>query len=236
MGPAEAALIAASIWFAVYLGYVLLAGMGMFWVIVWPDGHDLRRLRVVAVVGLALIGLGAVAETAGRLAHSGARVCPDACVRRDRSRAVRHVAAAAAGRAGRGRVLRRRTAPSAGAGRTAHHRSRARRLADGHVGGRVGRRDLGAGRRVARDGGSVPAGPCRLAGRSGGPRRTARPTPSAERAGAGLVPVLLVRRAERPRCWRSPARRSTCSLAGRRRPARASCWPSRCWPSPRPCC
>ena len=63
MGPAEAALIAASIWFAVYLGYVLLAGMGMFWAIVWPDGHDVRRLRLVAVVGLALIGLGAVAET-----------------------------------------------------------------------------------------------------------------------------------------------------------------------------
>ena len=64
MGPAEAALIAASIWFAVYLGYVLLAGMGMFWAIVWPDGHDVRRLRMVAVVGLSLIGLGAVAETA----------------------------------------------------------------------------------------------------------------------------------------------------------------------------
>ena len=64
MGPAEAALVAASIWFAVYLGYVLLAGMGTFWAIVWPDGHDVRRLRVVAVIGLALIGLGAVAETA----------------------------------------------------------------------------------------------------------------------------------------------------------------------------
>ena len=35
----------------------------MFWAIVWPDGHDVRRLRLVAVVGLALIGLGAVAET-----------------------------------------------------------------------------------------------------------------------------------------------------------------------------
>lgn len=64
MGPAGAGLVAASIWFAVYLGYVLLAGMGLFWAIVWPDGHDVRRLRVVAVVGLALIGVGAVSETA----------------------------------------------------------------------------------------------------------------------------------------------------------------------------
>lgn len=64
MTPGEAALVAGSIWFAVYLGYVLLTGMGTFWAIVWPEGHDLRRLRVVATVGLALVGLGVVAETA----------------------------------------------------------------------------------------------------------------------------------------------------------------------------
>jgi LPXTG-site transpeptidase (sortase) family protein len=56
------ALLAASVSFVVYLGYVLFAGTGAFWAVVWPDGHDVRRLRMLAVVGLALIGLGTIAE------------------------------------------------------------------------------------------------------------------------------------------------------------------------------
>jgi LPXTG-site transpeptidase (sortase) family protein len=56
------ALLAASVSFVVYLGYVLFAGTGAFWAVVWPDGQDVRRLRMMAVVGLALIGLGTIAE------------------------------------------------------------------------------------------------------------------------------------------------------------------------------
>ena len=55
-------LLAASVSFVVYLGYVLLAGTGTFWAVVWPDGQAIRRLRIMAVVGLALIGLGTSAE------------------------------------------------------------------------------------------------------------------------------------------------------------------------------
>ena len=56
------ALLAASVSFVIYLGYVLLAGTGTFWAVVWPDGQAVRRLRMMAVVGLALIGLGTIAE------------------------------------------------------------------------------------------------------------------------------------------------------------------------------
>jgi LPXTG-site transpeptidase (sortase) family protein len=56
------ALLVASVSFVVYLGYVLFAGTGAFWVVVWPDGQDVRRLRMMALVGLALIGLGTIAE------------------------------------------------------------------------------------------------------------------------------------------------------------------------------
>jgi LPXTG-site transpeptidase (sortase) family protein len=56
------ALLAASVSFVVYLGYVLFAGTSAFWAVVWPDGQDVRRLRMMAVVGLALIGLGTIAE------------------------------------------------------------------------------------------------------------------------------------------------------------------------------
>ena len=56
------ALLAASVSFVVYLGYVLLAGTGTFWAVVWPDGQAVRRLRMMAVVGLALIGLGTIAD------------------------------------------------------------------------------------------------------------------------------------------------------------------------------
>ena len=56
------AVLAASISFVVYVGYVLLAGIGTFWVVVWPEGQAVRRLRVMTVVGLALIGLGTIAE------------------------------------------------------------------------------------------------------------------------------------------------------------------------------
>ena len=56
------ALLAASVSFVVYLGYVLLAGTGTFWAVVWPDGQVVRRLRMMAVVGLALIGLGTIAD------------------------------------------------------------------------------------------------------------------------------------------------------------------------------
>jgi LPXTG-site transpeptidase (sortase) family protein len=56
------AILAASVSFVVYLGYVLLAGTGTFWAFVWPDGQAVRRLRMMAVIGLALIGLGTIAE------------------------------------------------------------------------------------------------------------------------------------------------------------------------------
>jgi LPXTG-site transpeptidase (sortase) family protein len=56
------AILAASISFVVYLGYVLLAGMGIFWAVVWPDGQAVHRLRSMAVVGLALIAVGTIAE------------------------------------------------------------------------------------------------------------------------------------------------------------------------------
>ena len=61
MDPAALAIIAATVWFVVYLGYILVAGMGTFWAIVWPEGQAVRRLRGVAAVGIALIGLGTVA-------------------------------------------------------------------------------------------------------------------------------------------------------------------------------
>jgi LPXTG-site transpeptidase (sortase) family protein len=60
--PAALPILAATIWFVVCLGYVLLAGMGAFWAVVWPEGQAVRRLRGLAVAGLALIGLGTVAE------------------------------------------------------------------------------------------------------------------------------------------------------------------------------
>jgi LPXTG-site transpeptidase (sortase) family protein len=56
------AILVASVSFVVYLGYVLLAGTGTFWAFVWPDGQAVRRLRMMAVVGLASIGLGTIAE------------------------------------------------------------------------------------------------------------------------------------------------------------------------------
>ena len=62
MDPAALPILAGTIWFVVCLGYVLLAGMGTFWVVVWPEGQAVRRLRRLAVAGLALIGLGTVAE------------------------------------------------------------------------------------------------------------------------------------------------------------------------------
>ncbi len=62
MGSPVLAILAASVSFVVYLGYVLLAGTGTFWAVVWPDGQAVRRLRMMAVVGLALIGLGTIAE------------------------------------------------------------------------------------------------------------------------------------------------------------------------------
>ena len=62
MDPAALPILAATIWFVVCLGYVLLAGMGTFWAVVWPEGQAVRRLRGLAVAGLALIGLGTVAE------------------------------------------------------------------------------------------------------------------------------------------------------------------------------
>jgi hypothetical protein len=55
-------IFAATVWFVVCLGYVLLAGMGTFWAVVWPEGHDIRRLRGLAIAGLALICLGTVVE------------------------------------------------------------------------------------------------------------------------------------------------------------------------------
>jgi LPXTG-site transpeptidase (sortase) family protein len=60
--PAALPILAAIIWFVVYLGYVLLAGMGVFWAIVWPEGQAVRRLRGLAVAGLALMCLGTVAQ------------------------------------------------------------------------------------------------------------------------------------------------------------------------------
>ena len=62
MDSSVLALLAASVSFVVYLGYVLLAGTGTFWAVVWPDGQAVRRLRIMAVVGLALMCLGTIAE------------------------------------------------------------------------------------------------------------------------------------------------------------------------------
>jgi LPXTG-site transpeptidase (sortase) family protein len=62
MDPAALSILAATVWFLVCLGYVLLAGMGTFWAFVWPEGQAVRRLRGLAVAGLALICLGTVAE------------------------------------------------------------------------------------------------------------------------------------------------------------------------------
>jgi LPXTG-site transpeptidase (sortase) family protein len=60
--PAALPILAATIWFVVCLGYVLLAGTGIFWAIVWPEGQSVRRLRGLAVAGLALMCLGTVAQ------------------------------------------------------------------------------------------------------------------------------------------------------------------------------
>ncbi len=68
--------LAAFVWFVVYLGYVLLAGMGTFWAVVWPDGHTVRRLRLVAVAGLALLGFGTVAEALLERLASGRTLDP----------------------------------------------------------------------------------------------------------------------------------------------------------------
>jgi LPXTG-site transpeptidase (sortase) family protein len=62
VNPAALGILAATVWFVVYLGYILLAGMGTFWAVVWPEGHAIRRLRAVAIVGIALIALGTVAK------------------------------------------------------------------------------------------------------------------------------------------------------------------------------
>jgi LPXTG-site transpeptidase (sortase) family protein len=62
VGSPVLAILAASVSFVVYLGYVLLAGTGTFWAVVWPDGQAVRRLRTMAVVGLALAGVGTIAE------------------------------------------------------------------------------------------------------------------------------------------------------------------------------
>ena len=62
MNPAALGILAAAVWFVVYLGYILLAGIGTFWAVVWPEGHAVRRLRGVAIVGIALIVLGTVAK------------------------------------------------------------------------------------------------------------------------------------------------------------------------------
>jgi copper transport protein len=64
VNPAALAIIAATVWVVVYLGYILVAGMGAFWAFVWPEGQAVRRLRGVALVGIALIGLGTVAGAA----------------------------------------------------------------------------------------------------------------------------------------------------------------------------
>ncbi|HLL62835.1 MAG TPA: sortase [Propionibacteriaceae bacterium] len=55
-------VLAATAWFVVHLGYVLLAGVGTFWTVVWPEGQSVRRLRALAFVGLALTAIGTVAE------------------------------------------------------------------------------------------------------------------------------------------------------------------------------
>jgi hypothetical protein len=62
VNPAALPILAATVWFLVCLGYVLLAGMGTFWAVVWPEGQAVRRLRGLAVAGLALISLGTVAQ------------------------------------------------------------------------------------------------------------------------------------------------------------------------------
>ena len=62
MDPTVVPLLAGAVWFVVYLGYVLLAGIGTFWAVVWPEGHAVRRLRGVAVGGIALLGVGTVGE------------------------------------------------------------------------------------------------------------------------------------------------------------------------------
>jgi LPXTG-site transpeptidase (sortase) family protein len=55
-------LLDATVWFVVYLGYVLLAGLGTFWAVVWPEGQSVRRLRGLAFVGLGLTAVGTVGE------------------------------------------------------------------------------------------------------------------------------------------------------------------------------
>jgi LPXTG-site transpeptidase (sortase) family protein len=62
MNPTALGVITATVWFVVHLGYVLLAGLGSFWAIVWPEGQSLRRLRGLAAVGLALAAVGTVGE------------------------------------------------------------------------------------------------------------------------------------------------------------------------------
>ena len=62
MDPGALPILAATVWFVVCLGYVLLAGMGTFWAVVWPEGQAVRRLRGLAVAGLALISLGTVGK------------------------------------------------------------------------------------------------------------------------------------------------------------------------------
>jgi LPXTG-site transpeptidase (sortase) family protein len=62
MDPAALPILAATVWFVDCLGYVLLAGMGIFWAVVWPEGQAVRRLRGLAIAGLALLCLGTVAE------------------------------------------------------------------------------------------------------------------------------------------------------------------------------
>jgi LPXTG-site transpeptidase (sortase) family protein len=62
VGSPVLAILAASVSFVVYLGYVLIAGTGTFWAFVWPDGQAVRRLRMMAVVGLGAISLGTIAE------------------------------------------------------------------------------------------------------------------------------------------------------------------------------
>lgn len=61
-----------------YFGYVLLAGTLTFWILVWPDGHGDRTMRLTIWLGAALMSVATVTGLLVGLVSSGRR--PDMVV------------------------------------------------------------------------------------------------------------------------------------------------------------
>ncbi|MGY4720844.1 CopD family protein [Naumannella cuiyingiana] len=55
----------------IYLGFVLCAGIALFWAVVWPAGQALRRLVALAAAGIVLLAAGTIASPAVQMVLAG---------------------------------------------------------------------------------------------------------------------------------------------------------------------